>query len=141
MDERYRGIYQDLYETALSPEMPLAFLQRWERAPYWEWGGFVRQAVQAAERADPYDRSLRSDARALLGVNFAYLVVTPLVLGGRPLSEFEAEVRADIKLLVSEARSDREEQAEISGHAVVDSLSRNWSKLQIGRFRLWEQEN
>jgi hypothetical protein len=139
MDERYRDIYDDLYHAATAPDIPRRFLQRWEGAPYWQWAGVVRGAVDAADSDEPRGRSLRPDAKALLGVNFAYLVVTPLSLGGRvELRDLEADVRDDIRLLVSEARSDREVPTEISGHAIVDSLSRNWSALRTGQYRLWE---
>jgi hypothetical protein len=136
---RYRPIYEELYEAATSPDIPVTFLQRWEGAPYWQWAGVVREAVDAAQSDEPRQRSLRPDAKALLGVNFGYLVVTPLSLGGRvDLRDLRADVRDDIRLLVSEARSDREVPTEISGHAIVDSLSRNWSELRTGRYRLWE---
>lgn len=52
-----------------------------------------------------------------------------------------ADVRSDIAMLVTEAASSEPGPGaveEISGHGIIDSLSRNWRRLRTSRLRLWE---
>lgn len=145
MDERYRELYAAIYVGRTTPE--LGSVERlspfWLRPPLWD--PFVAEAtrdvIESAEREAAGNRRLREDARALLAVNMQDLIVLPLQLGGRvSVEEVIADVREDAKLLVAESRSASPEEPEISGHEIVDSLSRNWGRLRVSRFRLWERQ-
>jgi hypothetical protein len=104
-------------------------------------GPFIDQALATSERRRRDAARLREDAKALLAVNFRDLVFGPLLAGGRVLPEEVSEVvERDIETLVVEAQPELTGRVgpEISGHAIIDSLSRNWRNLGLSRFNLWE---
>ena len=142
MDERYRAIYDAIYGARITGEFPPELFTAVEaNRPLLDTAGRVGAAIDEAERQLPEGGSFRPDARALLALNFIDLVTVPLLAGGAvPDYEIFDDVRADIAMLASRARTDGERPGEISGHAIVDSLSQNWSELRISRFRLWERE-
>jgi hypothetical protein len=136
MDERFRPIYGEIYSARTAPDEVRA-----ENLTLREGDAtLIRDAIESAEREEPRGRRLREDAKAFLAVNFQDLVIEPLRRAGVAASrvELSSDVRHDVALLVAEAESDSA-GPEISGHGVVDSLSRNWSDLRISRYRLWER--
>lgn len=101
----------------------------------------VRSAISRSERLrDARDGArLREDAKALLAVNFQELVLVPLLAAERvPSNEIREAVSHDIQLLVSRAEASSAPAPEISGHRIIDSLSRNWGRLSLSSFNLWE---
>jgi hypothetical protein len=145
MDNRYRSIYGAIY---LSRTLPPEDAGRLGAAGLWQWD-YPRRVTpdtdamdrlgQAIDGADRPGRRLREDAKALLAVNFSDLVITPLTVGSQiSTGELSEDVDADIAMLAAEAKVEPE-TGEVSGHAVIDALSNNWSNLRVGRFRLWEQ--
>jgi hypothetical protein len=82
---------------------------------------------------------LREDAKALLAVNFRDLVLLPLFAGGLVnTGGLQQDVAKDMTMLVSDANVDGSKGApEISGHGIIDSLSKNWGSLRISRLNLW----
>lgn len=149
MDERYRTIYSAIYGirtgSAIDTDPELVTgISAWARRPRDDQlADPVREAIDAAERTLPPARRLREDAKALLAVNFQDLVLVPLRLGGRIDDiELREAITADITTLVRNSDSSgpgAADENEISGHNIIDSLSRNWGNLRVSRFRLWEQ--
>ena len=142
MDDTYRGVYAALYASRTS--------EAFRAFPTTEWGPVdrdllqtpVRQAIESAEvQLQPRFR-LRDDAKALLAVDFQDLVMLPLLAGGRiPFAELRNDVATDIGLLASSAADQTPRgEVEVSGHRIIDALSRNWSKLRIARYGLWEED-
>jgi hypothetical protein len=149
VDDRYREIYGALYVARTSDVGDTFGLRSIggsrKSAESREWGDTVRNAVEAAQVSAR--RRLREDAKALLAVNFLDLVVQPLIVGGKRNYQLPEDVHADIVMLATDVseqanRSDTAETAdsEISAHEIIDSLSRNWERLQISRWQLWEQD-
>jgi hypothetical protein len=140
MDERYREIYGAIYASRTTPEaepFDRPYPPYWPGPPPWEEIG---DAVETAEREGAGQRRLREDGKALLALNFQDLVMLPLRLGGR-ISDGQLlqDVRDDMRMLVADAVEAGDRTDDISAHELVDSLSRNWSRLRIGRYRLWER--
>jgi hypothetical protein len=141
MDARYRDIYTAVYVNRTG-RFSIEEFPPWEpymyRASWWlESREAVRNAIESSEQ---YHGRLREDAKALLAVNFQDMVFLPLGIGGRV--EFNTAVEyiaGDISTIVGAAVEDRRgENEEISGHAVINALSRSWDRLGISRFELWE---
>lgn len=142
MDERFRPIYEQIYQGRTAPGLPHALRAITARLTLRDRdAAMIRDAIESAEREEPQGRRLREDAKAFLAVNLQDLVIDPLTRAQvASAAELSADVRRDVALLVSAASANTElERPEISGHAVVDSLSRNWSELRISRYRLWER--
>lgn len=147
MDARFREIYAAIYvgrtgQLGQAPFFPDDLYGgfagwRWSRGlPY--FGEVIRDAIERAEREHG---RVREDAKALLAVNFQDLIVLPLSIGGRaPLDSLAEDIRQDIAMLVGGAAEVSEQDEDgISGHAVLDALSRSWDRLRISRYRLWER--
>jgi hypothetical protein len=142
MDERYKAFYQTYYEGWAQPEVyqespDFALVQEW----YPQIAETVRDVVEGTDGEAIGGYRLREDAKALLVVNFGELVLTPLVVAGRvEIGQLAEDVRADIGLLARGAAEHMPSyETEISAHMIIDSLSRNWSRLRISRYRLWEE--
>jgi hypothetical protein len=147
MDERYRQIYGVIYSTRVREAGRFIQGEYFERfgqgRPELGLGPIIDNAITLSERQRGDGARLREDAKALLAVNFHDLVFVPLVVGGVPSEEVDDDVQRDMKMLVTEAEADRSTLAdpEISGHAIIDSLSRNWGNLRISRYNLWERSS
>jgi hypothetical protein len=138
MDERYREIYAAIYVGRVTGDPEREWLlPEWYLPPRGRDAAreAIRSAIGTAEEHFP--GRVREDAKALLALNFHDLVVTPLHLGARvePETVLPA-VQADIDLLIGRAAARNAlNDREISGHAIVDSLSQNWSELRVSEFR------
>jgi hypothetical protein len=161
MDERYRQLYEAIYDSAVRGEGPFVRFRRYfifppeggpERLgePERFGGPLIERAVQNSEEERGDGARLRQDAKALLAVNFEELVLLPLLVGGLVREDEIADVvQRDIATLVSRAEPERVSRTgleisgrlEISGHAVIDSLSRNWGDLGLSRINLWEHSD
>jgi hypothetical protein len=145
MDERYRQIYDVIYSDWVREPEPetlnLYFEQFGHRPPDMPVGSLIDDAVTLSARQRKDGAQLREDAKALLAVNFLNLVFVPLVAGGVSGEEVGEDVRRDMSMLVSDADAGQSTVTapEITGHAVIDSVSRNWGNLRISRFNLWER--
>lgn len=86
------------------------------------------------------DQVLRSDAKLLLYINFVQMVAIPLQLGEVAANQVKKAMQADISLLIESALDTDEvkDTHEISGHSIINSLSRNWNRMKIAQFKLWE---
>lgn len=127
MQQTHRTAYSELYS---------AYGQGSESVPW------VRSAIETVSArlwpqsgGLPVQRvRLREDAKYFLLVNLTEMVVKPLQ--GISQARLQAAVDHDLQLLLS-AAAHMANSAEISGHAVVDALSRVWSQLEINHFGLW----
>jgi hypothetical protein len=83
------------------------------------------------------------DAKALLAVNFQDMVASPLLLHGVPPGEVGDALTEDIARLARAASTETDEldNAGVSGRAVIDALSRNWSELRISQYRMWDRSD
>jgi hypothetical protein len=140
MDASYRAIYDEIYrERTAQGRLFEPYARTWDVST----ADVLRYAIESAERQEAPYRRLREDAKALLVVNFQEMVLAPLSRGGQVApDEVADDVQSDIAMLVNNARTSEpgpDGTEEISGHGVVDSLSQNWRRLRISRFRLWER--
>jgi hypothetical protein len=143
MEERYRGIYSEIYDARTGDGTPLLQSETFVRLRRFSDDLIpgVRSAISRSGRLrDVRDGArLREDAKALLAVNFQELVLVPLLAAERVRSnEIREAVSHDIQLLVSRAEASSAPAPEISGHRIIDSLSRNWGRLSLSSFNLWE---
>jgi len=131
MDEIYRDVYMRLYRAGV--RLPLFGLrpELSTRA--------ARSAIEAAEREMLERRNItcRPDAKLLLLANFSAMVLAPLQMTARiPIRELEQIVAEDIRMLMNDAEPDADR--EISAHAVITALDRNWRNLKTSSFKIWE---
>ena len=143
MEERYREIYSEIYDARIGEVAPSQRSENFMRPDRFSDDLIlvVRSAISRSERlrAERDGAQLREDAKALLAVNFQELVLVPLLAAERvPSNEIRRAVSQDIQLLVSRAEASSAPVPEISGHGIIDSLSRNWGRLRLSRFNLWE---
>jgi hypothetical protein len=128
MDNFYRDVYTGFYRRRL------------ESGPD---AGWVSKAIDKVDRRLGQGR-LRADAKYLLLVTFTEMIVQPIRMRNldtpwpRAGVDLEAAVSADIELLVMKAALERRSYREVSGHAVIDALSKHWKKLRIAKFDIWE---
>ena len=140
MDDIYREIYATLYYTAYSQQTLYMVPQ-----PFYPFNlaavATVRRIIDEAE-LELVARNrvrLRPDAKYLLLMNFIEMIGRPLTMANRFDTETVANlVRSDINLMVSDATERRGETAEVSGHGIIDALSRNWKRLKVLEFKVWE---
>jgi hypothetical protein len=153
MDPRYGEIYERIYEARTSGQASDEFQASYARTTLSPQDfAVLRDAIDAAEsEASELGWTLRSDAKALLAVNYQDLVLLPLREGGLldPGLPFDPEraIHADILMLVRDATEGQDvllssvfpdESREISAHRVIDALSRNWDRLNVAQYRLWQ---
>lgn len=148
MDERYREIYREIYEARTQPGLPHERRAAYARMTLRNADADVlRKAIEAAERqVSTMGLRLREDARALLAVNFEDLVILPLQQGRESSRDvYSDSIFADVQLLVSDAAVEAQTEPyaleeEVSGHLIINALSRNWRRLRITRLNLWESD-
>jgi hypothetical protein len=145
MDARFQSIYRDIYEARTSREVPRGLRSVYARMSLGaEDVDAVRTGIERG-RSISFDRglTLREDAEALLAINFQDMVMLLLREGGGVgPGELAEAVVSDIATLVERADPGWDarltERAEISGHTIIEALSRSWNDLYVSRFRLWE---
>lgn len=146
MDEPFREIYAAIYVDRTSVGRRRAFPRQRGYDPFYDEAiaAGIRDAIERAQESAGV--RLREDAKALLAVNFEDMVFYPLSLRGTAINEALDDVAADIQLLTHDAAAnigigEVADVLEISGHGVIDALSRNWSSLRVSRFRLWDRSD
>ncbi len=153
MDEIYRNIYSQLYDSVQPDSEEKTAL--WHYAQNIQPGaeldaGRLRQMIDAAERETlggptndliigPYDgRRLRPDAKLFLLINFLQMIVHPVSLAGRRnQSDLRRILFADTVSLLKEAAGETRDR-DVSSHAVLKALTKNWMKLNLSALKLWE---
>ncbi len=87
---------------------------------------------------------VRPDARHFLLVNFHQFILMPAYLASRRLDISSTEVfqslRTDARtiLLASADLARQRDRSEISGHIVLDSISRSWEFLKSTFYEFWD---
>lgn len=138
MNERYRRAYEELFNAY--PRRIFTPFGGGRHPVFAEYARFVHEAIEEVdlEGIRSSGRKLRADAKALLLVNMAEMIVRPLVEGGAVQQPQILEgVEHDIKLLVAEASVSPE--LEVTGHSIIDSLNRNWRRLLTAKWSLWTE--
>lgn len=146
MDEEYRLYYQRIYET-LADFPDAADLGARRPRDYAQARRMVRDVV--SEVSDSLDAGdlpdLREDAKLLLFLNAWQMIVRPILeVRGVDPEEIVVDLRQDLYLVVGQAASeveadpDGEPLDEITGHGVIDALSRLWGELRVTRWQVWE---
>lgn len=82
---------------------------------------------------------LRPDARLFLLVNCHQMVLLPLAYAERVITEplpVEQILRHDVRTILASA-SEMARGEEISGHAVIDAVSRVWRQLRATQLNVW----
>lgn len=123
MDQTNRQIYSKLYETyPLSPGE----------------ANWVRRTIDdiASEFTKQKAVFLREDAKYFILINFTEMIVKPL----RERVERDRlmhDLSHDTKLLLETAALNSRNREEISGHDIVNALSKNWGELEVMKLDLW----
>lgn len=133
MDDQYREIYEDLYE---SPRRGTGWA--FEDYGYIPEPSALRVFIDDADDRlhETYGKRLRSDAKYILMINFSAMVVSPILIHGGDGQYLWRGLRKDIELLTDEAAKGSEDN-EISAHTMVSTLSAFWEKLNLAETRLW----
>jgi hypothetical protein len=79
---------------------------------------------------------LREDAKYFLLVNFAEMIVRPLRerVGSERLKH---DLNHDLGILLDSIAFQDKGKQEISGHELIDALSKNWGRLDIMKLQFW----
>jgi hypothetical protein len=77
---------------------------------------------------------LREDAKYFLLLNFAEMIVRPLGARFEP-KRLKHDLEHDLKILLDSAAE--KANPEISGHAIINALSKNWAELDVMRLDFW----
>lgn len=87
----------------------------------------------------PYaGRRLRPDAKLFLLINLLQMIVRPVSLAGRRnQSDLGRILFADTVSPLKEAAGETRDR-EVSSHAVLQALTKNWMKLNLSALKLWE---
>ena len=150
MDEIYRDIYSQLYETV--------GLESAESRQFWNYSlqrlaGFpldaatIRETIDEAERESfgstlahvARDRQrLRPDAKVFLLTNLLNMVAVPVGLSERGSNlDLRRLLFADTSTLIKLA-ADETKNREVSSHAVLQAVAKSWPKLNLSGLKLWE---
>jgi hypothetical protein len=83
------------------------------------------------------NKTLRSDAKYFLFINFAHMVETPLAENNETSLYPFNNMNEDIKTLVQSASLQDPDETEISGHQIIQALSQTWPSLKLSSLRIW----
>lgn len=140
----------DFYE--IYNEVDQEYAEQREREPRFSPRGALRnvalvvvnEALYEALQELPERSRVRPDAVHFLRVNLHQMVTLPLFRraegpGGPSYSvhpgELKEYLRHDADIVLRESPLDS--RGEITGHAVLDTLSRVWSRLRVTGFEVW----
>jgi hypothetical protein len=152
MDEIYRDIYSRIYDS-VQPERN----QERELNTYWRDqsldspldAGTIRLMIDEAEREAYRNRGerlltrvpperLRPDAKVFLLINLLQMVAVPVQLSQRGRNiDLRRVLFADTVTLLRSAE-DEATGNEVSSHAVLKAVAKNWQKLNLSGLKLWE---
>ena len=147
MRKKYYDVYRDLYDIYRVSHSESAFFRPFRRL----LGGplslssdirdlrMIDDAITRAQAELGLLDTLRPDARFFLLVNVHQMIVLPLThregdSGGQ--IAIENYVRDDVRAILEASREEANDN-EISGHMIVDALSRVWRKLRTTELEVW----
>lgn len=85
------------------------------------------------------DRRLRPDGRLFLLMNFVEMVAAPVLIRASMAGEGQIpglmeKVTADLTTILNASES---ENGEISGHSVLEAITRSWQSLKLMELDIW----
>lgn len=144
MNDEYREIYSRLYDSAqLDPRegrpFDPYFQRRLSNFPF--NAEVMRRMIDDAEREtfDPRMKRVRPDAKLFLLTNLFQMVALPAWLAGRVQDpSLPSFLFVDTVTLLKQSAAETSGDGEISSHAVLKAVDKNWQKLNLSRLKLWE---
>jgi hypothetical protein len=123
MNQEVRQTYTELYKSFASPRDDAAW---------------VRETIDQVASLFTKEKNLRlrEDAKYFLLINFAEMIVHPL-RERLQLERLKHDLSHDLKVLVNSAAYIGRAKEEISGHDIIDALSKNWTELDVMKLELW----
>jgi hypothetical protein len=121
-----RGYFPPPYRRLMSPRFDILAFRR------------IEDAITDTLGELRLVRQLRPDARLFLLLNIHQMVALPLSYEVTPESEsnLDSALREDLSTIL-QAASEESKEGEISGHNVINAISRTWEKLQISKLEIW----
>jgi len=166
MDEVYRAIYKEMFRRSvvISPDYP--FFPPFSRRNYVVNQRFLEKIKDIIESQEREHLHLRPDARYFLLLNLYCMIGLPIYLRRIEMydadhetgvnsqspditnSELLEAIEKDVSTLLKTAAEISSSQdssepieisdtKEISGHAVLQAVDRNWSKLRVNKYAVW----
>jgi hypothetical protein len=139
MDETNLSVFSRLYQHPGS-----RIIRGYPPTPYRVSGlaEIVRKAIDAqSEELGGRGVVVRPDAQYFLLLNLLNMVARPILMSGQTdMAEVERAIFGDVFLLLDSASKQPPAEirrTEISSHAIVEALARNWRALRISQFRFW----
>jgi hypothetical protein len=123
MDQEIRHIYSKLYDSYPVSASDVAWVRDALRE---EFSVFMREKKLR----------IREDAKYFLLVNFAEMIAGPLTERVER-DRLIHDLRHDTRLLLESASLNGKNKEEISGHDVINALSKNWTELDVMKLGLW----
>ena len=123
MDQTNRKTYAELYKTYPSPAADVAW---------------VRETINRVGFAFAAEKEilLREDAKYFLLINFTEMIAYPLrdrIDHGRLMQALDHDLRLLLNSIAFKVRP----KHEISGHAIIDALSKSWKEMDVMKLGLW----
>lgn len=142
MRKEYYSIYRDLVDVyRVIPDRWYAGVLRF-REPFFarHLVRRVSDAVTEVLRELELTERLRPDGMHFLVVNLHQMVMLPLShpdAEAPSLSELDAILRDDVRIILVDARSNVKDNPEITGYDLVDALSRVKNRLMSSQWGVW----
>jgi hypothetical protein len=140
MRPEYYEIYRELTELYRVIQGDAEWMRGFRRRRYPSVHSLriVDEALEAAIGEMQLTRRLRPDARHLLLINLHQMITLPLEypFGYPDEAPLDRELARDIHIILEEARAESRDE-EISGHDIINSLSRVWDKLSTTSRNVW----
>jgi hypothetical protein len=133
------GQYEDYFASAFRGEYP----REWHDFRPNELDAYLRDLIVGANERLIAERGvrLRPDAELFLLLNFREMIARPL--DARGSVEVRDELRGGLEhdiWTVAEAAAEDAEEPEVSGHQVVNALSKTWYRMITLRWGIWDRE-
>jgi hypothetical protein len=144
MRQEFYSIYQELFSSyqQVEGDSDAAF-----------WRHVIADIIEQQAQALEIDSKLRPDASFFLLVNFYELVIKPTKMGQRSFQinqdrnndDLQGMLRHDLRIVLRSckqsteriSREREEDDRKISGHDVVNTISRVWDRLYLVRIDVW----
>ncbi|MBE9584953.1 hypothetical protein IM792_10880 [Mucilaginibacter sp. JRF] len=139
MDSNYYQAYENLYADYIYDE-------RRAYRPYFPFEDDMLRTIRRAidDNTIGY-KNFRPDAKFFLLVNFHHMIVRPLA-EARRFPQFVPEpvnllkvISDDVRTIIRDATESyrTNDSAEVSGHAIMQSIDRLWRELRSTKFEIW----
>jgi hypothetical protein len=138
MDSEYNKIFDLLYAKY---DHEIEFRRS---IPYLLNEYYLIQSIRKSIDRNDVDSTLRPDAKYFLIVNFHHLIIRPLIdrnslkniQNENFVIELQENIQSDIEMIINEVK-ESSEVSEISGHQIMKSIDKLWSKLKITGQKTW----